>query len=86
MAKGILEFDLNEFDDKMAHMRAVKSTDMASALFELIYNTKKGIEHELEGKDIKGEQVSNYEVLEMVFERIHEILNDNDINIDELIN
>ena len=85
MAKATLEFDLNEFDDRIAHMRAVKSTDMAIALHELIYNTKKSIEYELEGKDIKGEQVSNYQVLELVFERIYEVLEDSNIEIDELI-
>ena len=85
MAKATLEFDLNELDDRIAHMRAVKSTDMAIALHEIIYNTKKRIEHELEGKDIKGEEVSNYEVLELVFERIYEVLEDSNIEIDELI-
>ena len=35
MAKAILEFDLNDSDDVMAHMRAVKSLDMASVLWEM---------------------------------------------------
>ena len=32
MAKAILEFDLNDPDDQMAHLRAVKSLDMALVL------------------------------------------------------
>ena len=43
MAKGILEFDLNEPDDIMAHKRAVKASDMASALWDITHNTKKKI-------------------------------------------
>jgi len=39
--KGILEFDLNDFDDKMAHLRATQSTQMALALWNILYNSKK---------------------------------------------
>ena len=33
--KGILEFDLNDLDDVMAHKRAVLALDMALALYEI---------------------------------------------------
>ena len=85
MAKGIIEFDLNEPDDIMAHKRAAKSLDMALALWEIVHNTKKGIGYTLEGKDYKGESVSNYEVLDMVYERIYEILDEHNIKMDDLI-
>lgn len=81
MAKAILEFDLNDSDDVMAHKRAVKSLDMAVALWEITHNTKKGLEWSLEGKDL-----DKYDTLELIFEKIYEILNDNNINTDELIN
>jgi hypothetical protein len=86
MAEGILKYDLNDSDDAMAHMRAVKSLHMALALWDITHNTKKGIAYALEGKDLKGESVSNYEVLDMVYERIYEILDENGIKVDELIN
>lgn len=35
--KAILEYDLNEFDDKQAHLRAVKSLDMALCLWTIRY-------------------------------------------------
>ena len=85
MAKGIIEFDLNEPDDIMAHKRAAKSLDMALALWEIVHNTKKGIGYTLEGKDYKGESVSNYEVLDMVYQRIYEILDEHNIKMDDLI-
>jgi hypothetical protein len=81
MAEAILKFDLNDVDDRMAHLRAVKSLDMAMALWEITHNTKKGLEWSLEGKDL-----DKYDTLELVFEKIYEILNDNNINADELIN
>ena len=85
MAEAILKYDLNDTDDAMAHMRAVKSLDMALALWEIVHNTKKGIGYTLEGKDYKGESVSNYEVLNMVYERIYEILDEHNIKLDDLI-
>ena len=85
MAEAILKYDLNDTDDAMAHMRAVKSLDMALALWEIKYNTKKAIGYTLEGKDIKGESVSNYDVLDMVYERIYEILDEHNIKMDDLI-
>lgn len=85
MAEAILKYDLNDTDDAIAHMRAVKSLDMALALWEIVHNTKKGIGYTLEGKDYKGESVSNYEVLDMVYERIYEILDEHNIKMDDLI-
>ena len=81
MAKATLEFDLNEPDDVLAHLRAVKSLDMAMALWDIVHNTKKGLEWSMEGKEI-----DKYDALELVFEKIHEILNDHNIITDELIN
>jgi hypothetical protein len=80
MAEGILKYDLNDFDDRIAHLRAVKSSDMAMALWEIIHNTKKGLEWAMEGKDI-----DKYEALEMVYEKIYEILEEHNIKIDDLI-
>ena len=81
MAKGILEYDLNDSDDAMAHLRAVKSLDMAMALWDIVHNTKKGLEWSMEGKEI-----DKYDALELVYEKIHEILDNHNINTDELIN
>ena len=81
MAKGILEYDLNDSDDAMAHLRAVKSLDMAMALWNIVHNTKKGLEWSMEGKEI-----DKYDALELVYKKIHEILDDHNISTDELIN
>jgi hypothetical protein len=80
MAKAKIKYDLNDIDDRMAHLRAVKSLDMALALWDITHNTKKGLEWSLEGKDI-----DKYEVLEMVFEKIYEILDEHNVRTDELI-
>jgi hypothetical protein len=80
MAKATIEYNLSDPDDAMAHLRAVKSLDMAMALWDIVHNTKKGLEWSMEGKEI-----DKYDALELVFEKIHEILNDHNIRTDELI-
>ena len=80
MAEAILKYDLNDSDDSMAHMRAVKSLDMALALWDITHNTKKSIEWSLEGKEL-----NKYEVLDLVYERIYEILDEHNIKLDDLI-
>ena len=80
MAKATLEYDLNDADDAYAHKRAVKSLDLALALWEITHNTKKGLEWSMEGKEI-----DKYDALELVFEKIHEIISENNIDLDDLI-
>lgn len=80
MAKGILEFDLTDPDDIVAHKRAVKSLDMAGALWDITHNTKKSLEWAMDGKEM-----DKYDALEMFFEKIHEILDEHQIIVDELI-
>ena len=81
--KAKLQYDLNDPDDRMAHMRAVKSLDMASALFEITRNLKKQVERKYEDDTI---EYDSFDVIQEVFDRIHEILGENNIDIDELIN
>ena len=80
MAKAKLVYDLNEPDDVMAHKRAVKSLDMAIALWTITHNTKKGMEWSMEGKEM-----DKYDALEMVFDKIYEILEEHNIKMDDLI-
>ncbi len=80
MPKAKLEFDLNELDDRLAHFRAIKSLDMAMALWDITHNTKKSLEWKMEGKEM-----DKYDALEMVYEKIYEILEEHNINTDELI-
>lgn len=79
--KAKLEFDLNDPDDRQAHLRCVKSLDMALALFEILHNTKKGIGYKIEGSNI----TDPYEVLELVMEKIWDDAHSRGINMDELI-
>jgi hypothetical protein len=82
--KAKLQYDLNDPDDRMAHLRAVKSLDMASALFDITRNLKNKIENRYEDIDNTNNDV--FDGIQAVFDEIYNILEDNNIDIDELIN
>jgi hypothetical protein len=71
--EAILKFNLDDADDRMAHLRAVQSTDMAIVLFQILYNSKKTMEYKT-GLD-----------LDEVWEHFHQVCEENNINIDKLI-
>ena len=81
MAQAQLTYDLNDPDDIMAHLRAVKSLDLALVLWELIHNSKKKMEWEIEQNKLDG-----YDTLDKMYERIYELMEERGIKIDELVN
>ena len=80
MAKAKIEYDLNDRDDLFAHKRAVKSLDMALVLWEITHNTKKGLEWSMEGKEM-----DKYDALEMVYEKIYEIMSEHNVDLEDLM-
>jgi hypothetical protein len=80
MAEAILKYDLNDTDDAMAHMRAIKSLDMALVLWELLNNSKRTLERTMHEKEM-----DKYEALDMVYERIYELMDEHNIKLDDLI-
>lgn len=73
-----LHFNLDDQDDRIAHLRATKSLELALTLWEIFHNTRRKMERR---EDIKDPQ----EMLDAVFEEIHDIMNANGIIIDDLI-
>ena len=84
--KAILEFSLDNHDSKMAHLRAIKSLDMACVLFELTHNLKDKLESHIDNtEEIQDRQMSSMEVLDVVFEEINQLMQIHNVNLDELI-
>jgi hypothetical protein len=83
MAKAILEFDLTDSDDRMEHLRAIKSLDMAMMLWELFYNTKKEFMRELESKEDSSDR--EFQLVEKIWDRIWELGEERGIKIDDLV-
>lgn len=77
--KAKLEFDLDESDDRMAHLRCVKSTDMALVLWEMSLNMRKRVTSGYDEKD------DFYRGVDAVFERYNELMQEHNLDPEELI-
>jgi hypothetical protein len=78
--KAILEYDLDNPDDREAHLRAIKSLDMASVIFEFQINSRKRIAQKIyDNKD------GNITSLDIIYNEFFELLENHNININELI-
>jgi len=80
MAKAILKYDLTDVDDRMSHMRAIKSLDMMLTLWDL--------DQELRGltkyapDDMPTEE---YEAYLKVRDLLREKMIEYDVNFDNLM-
>jgi hypothetical protein len=80
--KTILKYSDSE-DDQFALRRALRSTDMASLLFDIQRNMKARFLYELEDDNATE---AEYALLDKIWENINEEFEAHDINIDHLIN
>lgn len=80
--KARLEFNLDDAEDKMSHLRCIKSDSMAIVLFEIIHNLKKTCEHECDLMKNSSAQ----DGLDIVFEKIYELIEENGIVVEDIIN
>ena len=83
MAKAILKFDLNDFDDRMAHLRAVKSLDLSMVIWDIL-QLRKTMERRYENTDNTNNDV--FDGIEAMSVGISEILDEYGIKIDDLVN
>jgi len=80
MAKAILEFNLDEFEDESAHMRCVKAKDMALALWDLDQHLRAQTKYAPDS--MPGEV---YDALQETRDKLYEIMNSYNIDLDELL-
>ena len=81
--KAILEYDLDDQDDRRAHLRAVRSMDMACALFEITHNLARKIEHRFE--DTPQNDRDEFDALDEVFMEINRVVMEHGLDLDDLI-
>jgi hypothetical protein len=80
--KAIFEFDMNEPDDIMAHLSCTKSLDIVLVLWDIIYNSKKGFEWNIEANEYE----TQYDLLNAIYKKIWEELKERNVNLEELVN
>jgi hypothetical protein len=76
--KATLQFDLDNFDDKMEHMRCVKATDMALMLSSIKQKIRSKLKY---NEDLSEDELHQWEVMQDEF---YSIADRYYINLDEL--
>ena len=76
--KATLTFDLDQPEDAIAHLRCVRATDMAIALHEIVHTLRRNMIRSYETEATPPS-------IEDIFDGIHSVLSDLDLNIDSLI-
>ena len=71
--KAVLEFDLRERDEELAHLRCVRNWELAWALHSVMEEIRKAVK---ESRKIDGEKL---------LADCSEIIQDNHISLDELV-
>ena len=78
--KAILEFNMDEFDDVVAHKRAVKSLDVLLVLYDFDQHLRSELKY---NETLTDEQ---YEKLDKLRDKLYEIMNERSVSLDELLN
>jgi hypothetical protein len=77
--EAILKFNLDNPDDKIAHMRCVKATDMALMLWDIKQNIRSKLKYD---EKLSEAELHQWEVMQDEF---YSIADDYGINLDLLI-
>lgn len=78
--KAILEFNLDDLDDRMAHLRAVNSLNLVLTISEISEYLRKEYKYE------EGYSQIEFELIKKIREKVLNILIDNNIDLEQLIN
>ena len=80
MARAILKYDLTDVDDRMSHMRAVKSLDMMMVLWDLDQELRALTKYAPD--DMPTEE---YEAYSKVREMLHQKMTEHNLDFDNLL-
>ena len=79
-----IELDLEKDEDLLFYNRMKIVDGVCSAMFEITHNMRKRILNEVEVSEYIAD-FDKYDVVDYVFEKIHEELNENGVNRDSFI-
>jgi hypothetical protein len=79
--KATIEFNLDDYDDIIKFKRNNKADDMAFVLFDFLYNSKKDFEYKIDADN----NINPYDVIDMVYKRMYELLDERNVDIEEIL-
>jgi len=78
--KAQLTFDLDDYDDGIAHLRCIQSSDICMVLWNFMNNTRE----EVTEKALKDE-LDIDDAVNSAYHKLWEMLDEKSINIDKLV-
>ena len=82
MPKATLEYNLDDIDDSDAHLRAIKSLSLTLALWEMDQHLRSELKYGTREGELSDEA---YTAIERTRTKLHDILEENGIILDELM-
>lgn len=85
--RATLSFDLDDRDDRRAHLRCVKAEDMALLLWHYEHRLRDRISERIDNLPPPGEEdiSREWQVVSVVMEEMRTMMHDANINTDEII-
>lgn len=78
--KAELHFNLDDYDDKIEHLKCVQASDLCSAVWEFLNNTRETLTENAVKQNIDVD-----DAIVLVYRTFWEILEERNINIDKLV-
>ena len=78
--EAILKFNLDDPDDRTAHLRAIKSLDLSLALLDIKIELRSNVKH---FPDSEPEEA--YKAYSKIQDEVHRILSSHSIDLDDLL-
>jgi len=78
--KAQLTFDLDDYDDKIEHLKCVQASDLCSAVWQFLNNTRKELMN-----DALNQKLDIDDAVSLVYRKFWEILEERNIDLDKLI-
>jgi len=75
-----LHFNLDDYDDKIEHLKCVQASDLCSAVWEFLNNTRETLTENAVKQNIDVD-----DAIVLVYRTFWEILEERNINIDKLV-
>ena len=82
MNRVTIKYDLDNKHESVAFERAIRSTDLALILWEILQNRKTAVTNKINSANV---ELSAHDGAELVYEEIYELLRQYEIDIDKLI-
>lgn len=80
MSKAILSWDLTDPDELMDFNACIKARDLATVLWQFMRNSRKEIEWKVENEN----RLDRFDSVDIVYDKMSNLLDEYNINLDEL--